>query len=240
MKKIVIAFSLLLFSICCKATCIVIIIKKDTIYAAADSRSTFFFRDRSGKLMTKYKSICKINDYGSCVFAMAGYGDNVLPQKAEMHLSGSKNIYESWEDFLIVAQATLEEQFEKVRKLDMELFRQFKNRGDVSSFSIFGFRNGVAFLTTAYLGISSSEKESVVIKITESDRNIVILGIHDHLDKLTNLTKLPKFDKKNLISFVESNIKYEMKFHPEAIAPPIDLLKVTAKGNIWIRKKTCS
>jgi hypothetical protein len=231
MKKLVVGF-ILLIPIFSRATSIIIVAKKDAIYVAADSRSTIFFRNNKGQLDSVYRSICKIGHSSNVYFAMAGHADNVIPNIALQTFRNNVSISNDWNVFLSKAKAFYENRFEILRKNDVAQFRRYKPN-DVCGFSVFGFRENEAYITTAYFHISTDENTPVKIDIKQSNSPIVALGYHDHLDKSY---KLPK-NNKSEIFLAEDGVKYEMNFHKSHIALPIDLLKLTPTGPIWIRKK---
>jgi hypothetical protein len=235
MKKTIAVLSLLLLSIYCKATCIIIIIRNDTIFVASDSRSTIFFKNEFGKKDSLFKSICKINHIGSVYFTMAGHGDNLLPSIALKAFENSKNLGESWHLFLAMAKDALEKNFEYMRINDSKLFLRYKQSGNACQFSVFGFRGNHPYLSTASFHIISNSNTSVKITTSQDSKPAVILGFKDHLNKLS--APLP-INKKGLSYYESDIINYEMSFHKSYIAPPIDLLQLTSQHAIWIQKKS--
>ncbi|RWY57523.1 hypothetical protein [Mucilaginibacter gilvus] len=77
MKKLIVLICLLL-PVFSKATCIIIYLKGNDIYIAADSRRNYSIF-KNGKLTSNiFQTVCKIHNVGNVFYAIAGHDDGGL------------------------------------------------------------------------------------------------------------------------------------------------------------------
>jgi hypothetical protein len=165
---------------------------------------------------------------------MSGHGDGIIPNMVEETLKNQANARSAYNVFSNSIKSLLEKHFEEMRLKDFRSFMDYKNRGDVCAFSFFGFDpNNLPFMITSYLSIASNPKEKVKINMIQSFQPIIILGFHDHLDVMKKVVP----NKMGIVYTAEDAIKYEMKYHKNYIASPIDLLELTNTTTTWVRRK---
>jgi hypothetical protein len=238
-RKFIASFLLILLPYYDFATCIVIFIKGNTIYAAADTLESLFKSD----VRIGFKHIRKIHLKNDVYFAISGHQDSVLRVTAESVIKPG----ESPESFT----ATFADRMRVFYNKEMLLLKvaapkRYKSilvtsLGDVS---FFGFRKGTPFvLSVSFKLTETNGNPEAVPTIQDQSRPSasplgpnVVLGFWDHI--VANRPKIYSEcfakAKNNYSDYVALLVKIEVDNHPDTVGCPIDklILKPNSKP-LW-------
>lgn len=230
-----------------KSTCILVWIIQDKIYVGADSRRTYYGLDTlRGKVKEQGKQdICKIYHVGKFYFVVSGHGDLQAADLAKQSCVEGKSIQDVVSIFAEKINIEFPKLLEPERRLFPEKFKEYiPDSGIVGSLggvAFFGFEKGVPKLVTVFYDVASALKDPVKLSFFFNYNTMVSLGMVREINSIPpSDTSLIKFARKGALYLIEALIKRAEKYHPEDIGGPIDLLTVSSKGEIWLkRKKLC-
>jgi len=233
-NKLLITGFLIFNSLNCFSTCIAIYIADNgNIYVAADSRRTFLFNDDKAK----FESVCKIHNVGNNYFAVSGFDDGSLLKAANESLQKNSDIGAAIKAFGATMTKRYKELMEEARTYYPDNFRKFLNDG-LGEVSFFGFYNGTPKVIDVQftVAVDKNDKIQAIYKV-KPVFNLSVIGISKDIAS-ANPQELPStaIMDSNPELFVEDLVQIEVKKQPLAVGGPIDLLKLTPKGPVWIRK----
>jgi hypothetical protein len=236
MNKLLTTGLLLLCSLKCFPTCIVIYVSDDKhIYVAADSRRSFIFNDGAGR--NKFESVCKIHNVGNSYFAIAGIDDGRLLTEATRALQLHSDI-----DTAIASFGTAMVKGYNRLMADMRIYypSKFKHflRDGLAEVSFFGFQNGRPNVVDIEFTCAQGKNGAAVSKYRiHKVYNITVIGLSRDITN-AKPDELPSAAtrEQNPELYVEELVKIEAKMQPLAVSEPIDLLELSPDGPVWIRK----
>lgn len=207
------------------ATCIVILIKDNTFYVCADSRSVVRFYSKS-KVTTKFKRLKKIHVVNSTYFAISGEDDATLISTAIYFMKQKKDLNRRITMFIDSMEKRYQILLQSYYANQRDQFNRViqKNLAEVA---FFGFINGKPFIQKLYFIPSVHGDEIEISCPIVKDKSLNILGFYDHM---ANANSKPTTDPKQaLINMVDA----ERNFHSNEVARPYDFLTLNNKGPKW-------
>lgn len=238
MNKLLTTGFLILCSLRCFSTCIVIYIADNGhIYVAADSRRSFIFNE-SQPGNANFDSVCKIHNVGNNYFAIAGIDDETLLKEATASLQQN---YANIDTAIKSFGTTMVKHYNHLMT-DMKLyypdkFKHFLNDG-LASVSFFGFYKGKPNIVNVDFQCSLDKDGKVVSKYRiHPIYNITVIGMSRDITN-AKPEELPTAAtmEQNPELYVEDLVKIEAKKQPLAVSEPIDILELSTNGPVWIRK----
>lgn len=225
------------------STCIVIIKTNTEIFVGADSKRIVYAIDQdTGEVKdTIDNAYCKIHKVGKFYFAISGYADSEMLDSAIKACKNYKTLTDIIANYAEMMKASFEHSVEALRTVNNKKYIERFVGNDISAISFFCFLKNKPQLITLYFRTTNSPENETTVTYTKVDNQpVVVLGVHDHIDKLTNQKIVSIFKDGNMINVIKTLIKIEIKNHPNWIGEPIDILKLNQSGELWIsRKKNC-
>jgi hypothetical protein len=222
MRTFMMILTCLLLWLPINATCIIILLKNNTFYVGADSRSVITDYT-SGKPTIKFKKIKKIHVTNSVYYAIAGKDDVLLTSTAEFYLKKKLPLDQKLKGFTdsmsrrygIILQFLLQNDKQEYNKWIKE---------NLAELSFFGYSNNKAFIET----FAFVPYQGGVLVQNAKDTELRRLGLHEHDYVASNGVDLTAY-KQVIIDMIDN----ERKFHKERIAKPYDFLTLSTKGAKW-------
>jgi hypothetical protein len=218
-------------------TAIAIIAKGNQIAAAADSKILL------GRGLME-SSDCKIKEYGDSFFAIAGHRREELSDFDAIYIAteacrGTRTIGERIEKFETLIKPALHNMLWVSQRKAPSYFENSLKNKTILQVAFFGFENGSPYLyVRSYKDQTSSAGIALEIERRECQPRcdmLTILGKKRAAEK--HLAQKPESRKKNPIELVKELVELEIAAEPEIVGPPIDLLKISKDGAVWIQKK---
>jgi len=233
-NKLLITGFLIFNSLNCFSTCIAIYIANNgNIYVAADSKRTFLFNDDK----SKFESVCKIHNVGNNYFAVSGFDDGFLLKAANESLQQNEDIGAAIKAFGSTMTKRYKKLMEEARTYYPENFHQFLSDG-LGEVSFFGFYKGTPKIVDVQFTVALDKNDKVITSYkVRPVLNLTVIGISRDITH-ANPSELPSpaIMNDNPELFVESLVQIEVRKQPRAVGDPIDLLKLTPEGPVWIKK----
>ncbi len=232
MKRLLALVLLVLTSLKCFSTCIVIYIADNGhIYVAADSRRSFIFNQNN---KSQFESVCKIHNVGSSYFAIAGIDDSSLLKNATVALKENSQIDSAIKVFGTTMVKHYDKLMTETKLYYPDKFKHFLKEG-LASVSFFGFFDGSPTIKNVDFLCSVGKDGKVISRYRlRKVYNITVIGISQDIRS----EELPakQVIEQNPELFVESLVKIEAKKQPLAVSEPIDLLELKENSAVWLRK----
>ena len=218
-------------------TSIVVYIKNNTIYVAADTRRVHVEK-KNGKTITINKTANKIYNVGSGYFAVSGHNDIEIIRLAKNSSKDYSDAYSRIIAFREKILAYYKGRMEWERLNFPNEFKKYLNE-PLAGVCFFGFEQGVPVAYSIDINMSLGMNKKIVINshIQPLLRNkYCFIGVSDHISYLSKADKnlIPRSTFKNAELLLPALIKIEARYHPKVVSEPIDLLKLTSTGPEWI------
>jgi len=224
----------------CFSTCIVILKTDKEIIVGADSKRTIYaINTISGQvddiIINDY---CKINKTGKFYFVISGFDDGKMLINAQKACNTSKTLEEVVVSFSSMMKKDYEHSIEQLRNANNEKYIERFEGSDAGGISFFCFINNRPELRTLFFTTKNKPSEKTLVVVSKHiNQAFTALGVHDHIDKLSDSEINNIFSKGNLVYVIKTLIKLEEKHHPNWVGQPIDILTLNSKQAKWISKK---
>jgi hypothetical protein len=209
---------------------------KDAIYVGADSKKSGFTYMSSGKIITDTSSMCKIITVGE-KFNMAFLGWNISEsiEAGKKACGESQNFNEAIDKYLKSYVEYLADKLWNYYETNKPLYDSIvaNRRNSLSEVVFFGYEADTAFLTLVILTVKDSLDGFAINPVVGVANPLFGGKIAEILEEL----KTEKTWKKGTVKAINKLISKQSKNHPMQVGGPIDILKITRKGRMWIQRK---
>lgn len=243
-KIFILALIAQFFAFHARATTIVAVKTKNEIVIGADSKVT----DTFGNALPV--ETCKIVQAGNVFFTYAGFARNnetgfSIPQIAKAALE-SKPKAKMSEKIEILTKTVVEKLDAEILVLREKSFPTYREKIEGKIFLrilVAGFDKGkpALYVRQFRLGQTSEKGVGVVVINDDCDRKCKGENVTRFLGETAAIDGLPEetkdFWKTGLAAGVTSLIETQIAAREEYVGPPIDILQITKKNAVWIRKK---
>lgn len=233
-----------IFAFPAKSTTIVAVKTKKEIVIGADSKVTDTFGN------TLERQACKIVQAGNVFFAYAGFARNSetdfnLPQIAADALN-SKPKAKTAEKVEILTNIVIEKLNAEISVLKEKSFPTYREKIEGRIFLrilVAGFEKGkpALYVRQFRLGQTNEKGIGVIASNNDCDRKCKGENVTRFLGETAAIDGLPEetkdFWKSGLAEGVNKLIETQIAAREEYVGAPIDILQITAKNAVWIRKK---
>lgn len=234
--KLIATIALCLFCYSADSTCIAIYVHKNVFYVVSDSKR-IISGNKNGKNFSATQSISKIHNVGKVYCAISGADDGSLLKYSTIELKNNSDVTIAMSkfgsDMVKVYKALL-----PIIKQDNQFYYNFFLRNGLSKVCFFGYVNNMAFLYIVEIAFTETNTGLNVNYTIEPARNVfTAIGVTDGMDSMQDkdFPTTAQIQRQPEL-FPESLVKYEIKKHPKLVGYPIEILKLTPSGPVWIKK----
>lgn len=242
MKKILlICFFICLFKYL-PATTIVIYITPDFVIMAADSKAVY---TNAKTLQQTSGTVPKIYKSGNIYFSLAGLTLNEIQLFDVAKISGlafknTGNINAAIKKIKVAVGNALLNYLTNQKKNNPELFKNnLTAEKFITSIGIVSLKNNKPY--THLIGFMVTDAPQIKIRTEEdeyasgSKRDAVYyLGTSAEINRYINTIRSNNLEP---VRFVEKLMNLQISKTPDLVSPPIDIIKITPKETIWVRRK---
>jgi hypothetical protein len=202
----------------------------DYIVVAADSRSSLHSLD--GKFIGN-ATIQKIHQQGKVYFAVSGHFDQLLTSEAAAAIRRLHDPYKSADAF---AKA-MKKRYDTLMMGEKKTYRSNYNyylQQPLAAVAFFGFIKGKSYLIRVELRMKEV-KDVPKCNSTIDDKQLFFpLGFGDHIEQLSAAEyQRMASSSKDHAELLKKLIVFEMGYHKEDIACPINFLRVDSMNARW-------
>jgi hypothetical protein len=243
MNKISFLVLLSVFSIKSYSTCIVIIKTNNEIFIGADSKRTIHIvNPETGMIRDSIiNTFCKIHRVGKFYFAIAGFDDDGVLRNATTACENGKSLEQIIESFSNSMRSEYERNIGDYRTVNKMAYLERFATNNISQIAFFCFIENKPYLISITFNLTNLPNEPIKVSTTiEKNQSMAILGVFDHIDTLPESEINTLFKSRDYIKIIKTLIMVEAKNHPDWVSEPIDILKLTKTGELWLsRKENC-
>lgn len=190
-------------------------------------------------------TFCKINSVGKFNFAISGVGFPMALEECKKACIGKNTFFEVINLFVPAFIKKLQDSLEIIRQRLPTLFTEITHSPEhLATVIFFGAEQDSLYIAQVKFILASDINTPVNVSAsggpyaTKTTKPIIIAtGFTDEIEPIIFKEKTWQ---PGIVKTIESLIQIEIKYHPDKVNGPIDILKVTMKGIEWVkRKKIC-
>ena len=236
-------YSILLSLLCCSLnlfsqTCIILNKTEGVIYVGSDSRGGAF-KSVPGNSPS---ILCKINSVGKFNFAISGVGFPMALEECKKACPNKTTFLEVINIFVPSFIKKLQDSLEIVRQRLPALFTEITHSPEhLANVLFFGTEADSLYIAQVRFVLDTDISTPVRVSAsggpyaTKTNKPIIIAtGFTDEIEPIVFKEKTWQ---AGIVKTIKRLIQIEIKYHPDKVNGPIDILKVTLKGNEWIQRK---
>jgi len=226
---------LLLPFYCLSQTCVVLKTTKDAIYVGADSRSTRL-NIRTNSIDSIPVINCKIHVVGKYNFVTIGRFSDIASLLADSvcrnNSGGFQKVMLAYNRLFIERCSFLLNTYQNNYP---NYFKILLSDTIMSQIIFFGFEEDS--ITIGHLKYWLNQKPDRTISMNSQlvpSSGGIVAG---EINSVKGLINMKETWSKGIVAGIDKIIKLAAKAEPKTIAEPIDIIKVTRTGTVWIRRK---
>jgi len=242
MKRILLVWFFICFFKYLPASTIVIYITPDFVIMAADSKAVYTnaktFEETSEKVSKIYKS-------GNVYFSLAGLTLNEtqlfdVAKIADGAFKNTQNLNSAVKKIKATVAEALAQYLTTQKKNNPVLFKNnLTTEKYITSIGIITINNNkpythlIGFIVTDDQQLNIRTQEEVYAPGSKRDA-VYYLGTSGEINRYMNTIESNKLEP---VRFVEKLMSLQASKTPKLVSPPFDIIKLTAKETVWVRRK---